>query len=112
MVMIKFCHRVLLTVLLFSGYGSLVAAGGRVHVIPEPVSVTEKPGSFNLRQGATLSVAGDSTAGITAWLVGQVRDQTGIMLHEDKGIKGAIVVQVSKGYKGKGSDGYNLSVSS
>src|ERR1700761_699908 len=76
------------------GGGSISAAGGRVHVIPEPVSVTEKPGSFYLRQGATLAVEGDSTAGIAGWLIGQVRDQAGVVLHEEKGSKGAIVVSV------------------
>src|SRR5580700_1160826 len=65
--------------------GSVSAAAGRIHVIPEPVSVTEKPGSFYLRQGATLAVEGDSMAGIAGWLVGQVREQTGILLKEEKG---------------------------
>ena len=54
-------------------------------MIPEPVSVTEKPGSFYLRQGATLAVEGDSLAGIAVWLTGQVQEQTGILLKEEKG---------------------------
>src|SRR5579863_7427255 len=92
--------------------GSVAAAGGRVHVIPAPVSVTEKPGSFYLRQGATLAVEGDSTAGIAGWLVGQVREQTGILLKQERGGRGAIVVLVGEKYKGKGAEGYSLGVSS
>lgn len=92
------------------GNRGMAAAGGRVHVIPEPVSVAEKPGSFYLRQGATLAVEGDSTAGIAGWLVGQVRDQTGLTLREEKGTRGTIDVQVSGKYKGAAS-GYSLSVS-
>lgn len=80
--------RVWLTVLFLSFYGSLSAAGGRIHVIPEPASVMEKPGSFYLRQGATLAVEGDSLAGITDWVVQQVKDQTGITLREEKGEEG------------------------
>jgi len=93
-------------------YGSLLAADGRVHVIPEPVSVTEKPGSFNLRQGAVLAVEGDSAAAVVSWMAGQVRDQTGITLREEKGNKGAIVVVVGGSYRGRGAEGYNLSVRS
>lgn len=92
--------------------GSVSAAGGRIHVIPEPMSVTEKPGSFYLRQGATLAVEGDSMAGIAGWLVGQVREQTGILLKEEKGGRGAIVVLVGEKYRGKGAEGYSLGVSS
>ncbi len=99
-----------LFVLFLCFYNSVSAAGGRTHVIPEPVSVTEKPGSFYLRQGTTLAVEGDSTSGIAAWLVGRVREETGISLHEEKGSKGAIVVQVWERYKG-GRSGYSLSVS-
>ena len=104
--------RACLTVLFFSFCGSLSAADGRIHIIPEPVSVVEKPGSFYLRQGATLAVEGDSTAGLADWLVGQVRDQTGVTLHEGKGGRGAMVVLVGEKYKGRGAEGYSLSVSS
>src|SRR5580704_10379754 len=104
--------RVWLFVLFLSFYGSVSAAAGRIHVIPEPVSVTEKPGSFYLRQGATLAVEGDSMAGIAGWLVGEVREQTGILLKEEKGGRGAIVVLVGEKYKGKGAEGYSLGVSS
>jgi hexosaminidase len=115
-------RRIWLTVLLLFIYGCVSARGGRdgsgsaadgrVHVIPEPVSVTEKPGSFYLRQGAALAVEGDSTAGIAGWLVGQVRDETGVTLHEEKGSRGAIVVLVGEKYRGRGKEGYSLSVSS
>jgi hexosaminidase len=87
-------------------------AGGRIHVIPEPVSITEKPGSFYLRQSATLAVEGDSSTGIADWLTGQVKEQTGLLLKEEKGSRGAIVVLVAAKYTGRGAEGYNLSVSS
>src|SRR5580658_8713569 len=104
-------RRIVLAVLLLFFCGAS-SAGGRIHVIPEPVSVTEKPGSFYLRQGATLAVEGDSTAGISAWLVGRVREQTGVLLREEKGARGAIVVVVGEKYRGKGAEGYRLGVSS
>jgi hexosaminidase len=106
-----YSRRLRLSFLFFSFYGIASAAGGRVHVIPEPVSVMEKPGSFNLRQGATLAIEGDSLSGLSAWLNAQVRDQTGISLHEEKGGRGAIVIRVGKGEEG-GREGYRLSVSS
>jgi hexosaminidase len=103
-------RRELIVFLLF--WATTSRAGGRIHVIPEPVSITEKSGSFYLRQGATLAVEGDSSAGIADWLAGQVREQTGVLLKEEKGSRGAIVVLVAAKYKGKGAEGYNLSVSS
>jgi hexosaminidase len=87
------------------------AAGGGIHVIPQPVSVTEKPGSFMLRPGATLAVEGDSLAGMAAWLAGQVHDLTGISLHQGRGGKGAIVIQLGEGRDAaQGPEGYQLSV--
>src|ERR1700722_15348863 len=104
--------RVRLFVLFVCFYGSVSAAAGRIHVIPEPVSVTEKPGSFNLRQGATLAVDGDSMSGITAWVIQQVRDQTGILLREEKGGRGVITVHVGMAGTGAagGREGYSLAV--
>jgi hypothetical protein len=109
--------RVWLAVLLLSFCETVsAAAGGRIHVmIPEPASVTEKPGNFYLRQGAMLAVDGDSLAGIADWvMVGQVKDQTGITLREEKGGRGAIIVRVGEGGGGAtgGKEGYTLTVSS
>ena len=105
--------RVRLSIFFLSFCGVVSAGTGRVHVIPEPVSVTEKPGSFMLRQGAVLAVEGDSLGNIASVLTGQLRDQTGLVLHEEKGSRGAIVVQVDKGTdKSFGSEGYSLTVSS
>src|ERR1700722_325400 len=113
--------RVWVTVLFFffcgfdalSGVGSAAAAGGSVHVIPEPVSVVEKPGSFMLRQGAHVAVEGDSAGGLSGWLIGAVREQTGLVLREEKGSRGVIVVQVDKNAdKRMGLEGYSLTVSS
>ncbi|HEV3324566.1 MAG TPA: family 20 glycosylhydrolase [Puia sp.] len=99
---------------------SVSAVGGGIHVIPQPVSVTEKPGSFMLRQGATLAVEGDSLAGSAAWLVGQVHDLTGISLRQGRGGKGVIVIHlgggdvaggnVAGGDVAPGPEGYQLSV--
>src|SRR5579863_8736618 len=103
-------RRIVLAVLLLFFY-RVSSATGRIHVIPEPVAVTAKPGSFYLRQGATLAVEGDSTAGIAGWLVAQVREQTGLLLKEEMGGRGAIVVLVGEKYRGKGAEGYSLGVS-
>src|ERR1700735_2097398 len=110
MIILKFLDsRVWLSVLFLPFYGTLSAAAGRIHVIPEPVSVTEKPGSFNLRQGATVVVDGDSTAGVTAWFIQEMRDQTGISLREEKGGRGAITVHVGIN-AANGREGYSLAV--
>ena len=110
MIILKFPDsRLWLSVLFLPFYGTLSAAAGRIHVIPEPVSVTEKSGSFNLRQGATLVVDGDSTAGIATWFIQEMRDQTGISLREEKGGRGAITVHVGIN-AADGKEGYSLAV--
>ncbi|HXD79015.1 MAG TPA: family 20 glycosylhydrolase [Puia sp.] len=104
-------RRLRLLLIFLLSYGMVSATGSRIHVIPEPVSVTDKPGSFTLREGSAVSIEGDSLSGVGAWLVAQVRDQTGIKLHEEKGNRGAIVIDVDKN-RTNGREGYTLSVSS
>src|SRR5579872_3157860 len=109
--LVFFSRRIWLAVLFLSPYVVVSAAGGRIHIVPEPVSVVERPGSFILRQGATLAVEGDSLSGISAWFVAQVKEQTGISLREEKAGRGAIFVHVGKD-KEAGREGYSLTVSS
>ena len=97
---------------LFLGFlFSASAAGGGIHVIPQPVSVVEKPGSFSLRPGAMLVTEGDSLAWTAAWLMEQLHGQTGISLRQGRGSKGAIVIRLGEGKDAvTGAEGYQLSV--
>jgi hexosaminidase len=106
--------------LLFSvAFLAVSAAGGHIHIIPQPVSVTEKPGDFVLRSGATLVAEGDSLATTAAWFTEQVQALTGVQLRQGRGGKQAIIVRLISGAdKVAGQeamalhpDGYQLSVS-
>jgi hexosaminidase len=106
------CFRHISLALFFSGaFLAVSAAGGRIHIIPQPVSVTEKPGDFVLRSGATLVVEGDSLATTAAWFTEQVQALTGIQLRQGKGGKQAIIFDIAHRDKsGIHPNGYSLSV--
>jgi len=94
------------------------AAGGRIHIIPQPVTVTERSGDFFLRPGTTLVTEGDSLAGTAAWFTGQVHDLTGVSLREGHSGKQSIVLRLITGTdktaaanaSGMNREGYTLSV--
>jgi hexosaminidase len=85
------------------------AAGGRIHIIPEPVSVMEKPGEFMLRSGVTLVVDGDSLAGTAAWFTEQVQTLTGLQLQQGRGGKQTITIAVGH-HSAMRKEEYSLSV--
>ena len=98
--------------LLFSvAFLAVSAADGRIHIIPQPVSVTEKPGDFVLRSGATLVVEGDSLATTAVWFTEQVQALTGVQLRQGRGGKQAIILDIAHRDKsGIHPNGYSLSV--
>ena len=90
-----------LALLCSSTFLAVSAADGRIHVIPQPVSVTEKPGDLVLRSGATLVVEGatlvmdgDSLATTAAWFTEQVQTLTGLQLRQGRGGKQTIIVHI------------------
>jgi hexosaminidase len=98
--------------LLFSvAFLAVSAADGRIHIIPQPVSVTEKPGDYVLRSGATLVAEGDSLATTAAWFTEQVQALTGVQLRQGSGGKQAIILDIAHQDKsGIHPNGYSLSV--
>jgi hexosaminidase len=101
------------------GSFSAFADGGRIHIIPQPVTVTERSGDFFLRPGTTLVTEGDSLAGTAAWFTGQVHDLTGVSLREGHSGKQSIVLHLITGIDKTAAanepamnrEGYTLSVS-
>ena len=113
-VMAKFflCSRYACLALLCSFTFLAAFADGRIHIIPEPVSVTEKPGEFVLRSGATLVVEGDSLGGTAAWFTEQVQTLTGLQLRQGRGGKQTITLHLIgvRDHTAMRKEQYNLSV--
>ena len=114
-VMTKFFLRSRYACLVFlcsSTFLAASAAGGRIHIIPQPVSVTEEPGEFILRSGATVVVEGDSLATTAAWFTEQVEALTGVQLRQGRGGKQTITLHIigPRDKSGIHPNGYNLSV--
>src|ERR1700761_8842451 len=73
-----------------------------IHIIPQPVSVTERSGHFTLGSTTSIVAEGDSLRKTADWLAGELHLQQG------KGGKQRIILKISSG-KDKG-EGYTLSV--
>ena len=84
--------------------GGPLAKGPTIAVIPEPVSVTEKTGHFELTPGAVITAGADSLNHTASWLAGRLDLQTG------KSGKQRIILQISKD-RSANPEGYTLSVS-
>src|ERR1700722_3294317 len=74
-----------------------------IHIIPQPVSVTEKSGHFTLTASTTIVTEGDSLAQTAAWLAGKLQVQQG------KGGKQRIILSLNAD-KNIHRDGYTLQV--
>lgn len=74
-----------------------------IHIIPQPVSVTEKTGHFNLTAGTHIQTEGDSLANPASWLAGQLHLQQG------SGGKNRIILKIDS--KNTHREGYTLNVS-
>jgi len=83
--------------------GALFAAPPQIHIIPQPVSVTAKPGHFTLSASTTIVTEGDSLAATAAWLVDKLHIQQG------KGGKQRIILSLNAD-KNVHRDGYTLDV--
>lgn len=87
------------------GGAVLAADGPRLHLIPEPVSVTERAGSFTLDAGTMIRVSSQDPdlAQTAAWFADQV--------HTTVGKKGKINLELNKESDAElGKEGYTLSV--
>lgn len=106
------CRHICLALLFSVVFLAAAAAGGRIHIIPQPVSVTEKPGDFVLRSGATLVMVGDSLGGTAAWFTEQVQTLTGVQLRQGRGGKQAITLHIIgvRDNTAMRKEQYNLSV--
>ena len=74
-----------------------------IRLIPQPVSVTEKPGHFTLTASTSIVVEGDSLAQPASWLADRLHLQVG------KGSKQRIVLAITKN-SATGPEGYTLTV--
>src|ERR1700722_5040882 len=99
-------------ILAISITSALVAAPGTppnttapptIHIIPEPVSVTAKPGHFTLSASTTIVTEGDSLAATASWLADKLHIQQG------KGGKQRIILSLNAD-KNVHRDGYTLEV--
>jgi hexosaminidase len=99
----------------FSQKNLQAANGTGIHIIPEPVSVTEKPGQFTLDQKVSLQVdAQDRSLEETGqWFRTQLAQVTGISIPEKKSGGRAIQLHlITDGSKSNlGKEGYHLTVS-
>ena len=73
-----------------------------IHIIPQPVSVKEKTGHFNLGPATSIVTEGDSLANPASWLAGRLHLQQG------KSGKQRIILHINN--QGANREGYTLSV--
>ncbi|HWB92180.1 MAG TPA: beta-N-acetylhexosaminidase, partial [Puia sp.] len=84
-----------------------------IHIIPQPVSVTEKTGSFKLGSAIRIVEEGDSLGDCSSWLSHEMTTVYGIATGKDRSDKHQIVLQnlsAKKRLDRLGSEGYELSV--
>lgn len=72
--------RYLLLLLVVVSISTIVAAQGRISVIPQPVSVSEGSGSFTLNAATPVAVASDNLRGIGEYLATRLNKATGLSL--------------------------------
>src|ERR1700748_345609 len=94
---------------------SLVKAGDstRIHLVPQPVSVRERPGEFLLDHTGGLVGSGKDTGleSTTQWFSGKVADMTGVGLASGRSGKKSIRVELnSVSDENIGKEGYILSI--
>jgi hexosaminidase len=79
------------------------APPSHIHIIPQPVSVTEKSGHFSLSAATHIQTQGDSLTTPASWLAERLHLQQG------SGGKTRIILEISK--QNTNPEGYTLSVS-
>lgn len=98
------------TLFIMTGFGQ----GSRISVIPEPVSLTEKQGSFNLTQSMVVKAPASADLGITLeYLINRLTVPTGFRARTitDKVERADITLELnSKRNEKLGDEGYELSV--
>jgi hexosaminidase len=73
-----------------------------IHIIPQPVSVTEKTGHFNLSAATHIQTEGDSLATPASWLAERLH------LPQGNGGKSRIILQLTK--QNANREGYTLNI--
>lgn len=87
--------------------------GGRIHLVPQPVSLKEEQGEFILDPTVSISLqAGNKQFESTLkWFSSRISASTGIVLQKKAGAKN-IRILIADGFDGKlGKEGYQLKVS-
>ncbi|WP_158800041.1 beta-N-acetylhexosaminidase [Pedobacter sp. L105] len=92
---------------------TMAADGGRIHLIPEPVSVKEQSGEFLLDKNVSLTTkSGDKQLQQSLkWFSQKIQKTTGIDLNHAGGTKKMTVVINQRADTSIGKEGYKLSVS-
>jgi hexosaminidase len=90
------------------------ADGGRIHILPQPVSVTEQPGSFQLSDKVSIIIHGTDTTINTAVAVfaSHLSTASGINLHTANKSAGGkhIDIFIDEKSNAHGSEAYTLAV--
>jgi len=84
----------------------------RIHLIPQPVSVSEHPGEFMLDQKIPLLIdaTGQELNETASWFIDQLKSVSGISLTEKKSGKKGIHLKLTSDKNIIGKEGYTLSV--
>ncbi|HEY4289083.1 MAG TPA: family 20 glycosylhydrolase [Puia sp.] len=101
---------ILFILLTISTLRSAAADSAPIHLIPQPVSLKQQPGTFLLSKATVISVEGASFDQAVTWFTGQLKASTGIQLQ--KGKSGKTVLQISAMVDKNivGAEGYTLSI--
>jgi hexosaminidase len=83
---------------------------GKVHLIPEPVSIKEGSGQFVVDNRTGITTDGEGLGQSAAWLRGQLKSMTGVGLQEGKGKKSIVLSLHMKDRNVLGKEGYVLTV--
>ncbi len=110
------CASACLVAMLFM-FKPVMADGGRIHILPQPVSVAEQPGSFKLNKEVQVVYHGSDTALASALTIftGHLYTQSGIQIKVAAGAAHGKSIDVyidNKADKTIGNEGYNLTVTS
>ena len=108
-------RKAIFCVIMLFALSSLVKAGDstRIHLVPQPVRVTDRPGEFLLDHTVGLVVSGKDTglAGISRWFTAKVAGMTSVGLAGGRSGKKTIRVELNGVSDEKiGKEGYILSI--
>src|SRR5882757_414750 len=88
---------------------SICATAEPIHLIPQPVSVTEKPGRFAIDAGVSLQVKDEALRPAASWFSSQVASSMGLQLQQGRG-KRQIILESPADRNVLGKEGYALTI--